>query len=93
MWRHGGGRWSVAGGVAGSAGVGGGVRGGGGSAVSIGEVARTPWCVGVDDGGAAQMRESDGWRNEHLRDDRRKIGPARGLAFSTCARCASFRKT
>jgi hypothetical protein len=28
------------------------------------------------------MRESDGWRNEDLRDHRRKIGPARGIVFS-----------
>jgi hypothetical protein len=35
-----------------------------------------------EDGGAAQMRESDGWRNEDLRDHRRKIGPARGIVFS-----------
>jgi hypothetical protein len=33
------------------------------------------------DGGAARMRESDGWRNEDLREDRRKIGPARAVAF------------
>jgi hypothetical protein len=38
--------------------------------------------VRCDDCGAAQMRESDGWRNEDLREDRRKIGPARAIAFS-----------
>lgn len=38
--------------------------------------------VRFDDGGAAQMRESDGWRDEDPREDRRKIGPARAIAFS-----------
>jgi hypothetical protein len=44
--------------------------------------------VKPDNCGAVQMRESDGWRDEDLQIDRRKIGPARGIAFSPRAFCS-----
>lgn len=43
--------------------------------------------VRTDAGGAAQMRESDGWKDEDLQVGRRKIGPACGLEASPRASC------
>jgi hypothetical protein len=77
----------VVGEVVGFAGVGEEDRGQGGSVVSIGGAAKSPLCVWDPETAVRRKCGSPMVGDEDLRDDRRKIGPARGIAFSP--RCSS----